>query len=662
MHTFAMNTTTIETPHAARQHDISLQVSVVFHAPSGARCNPRRLASLLEELSHHEHAGSCEVLLDGIDPGDDGFREITQQHDLATHADASSATGEAEGLNAAVQSARGEIVVLVDGRAFLRPGALSALIDAVHQDAQLACVAPTEHDADLNDTDLDRWVRLFRRLPDAPAMAWRQDLFERMGGFDPSLSHHYRADFLLRAAESAPMLLLDRSLGTLPSVKDEIPLLQARLDEGHGVANTAMDRFLSKNSAPFFLQDRIAPVFFKRTQRVLDMLRMLQAGERPDPEALLQATAVYALLAIRLDELPNAREIVDAVCEILPEQRDLVRIYKKLLLSFTIENAPSQDDIARVEGVPEGPKVVVATPLFNQGRYLEEAIRSVLNQTYRNWEMVIVDDDSTDDSFEQARAMLAKFDDPRLTLLHQENSGLGATRNKAIKASDGEYVVCLDADDMIAPDYFAIALDMLHTHRNAGWVNVKTLVFGGSNHLAWKDDFDFTQCLIASASACTSMLRREALAEVGYFREDLTAREDWEVWLSLLDHGWSYVTTEAPLFFYRHALKRPGMMPLSNVPSKEEVISLHPWWFRTDLDETIRLKAYLEYTTVRFSPWFLNRANIERVLPVLGDREAFLQVMAQIRSGYPAIAKPKRWQNAPDDSYIATRKKKYGIL
>lgn len=656
-------------------------VTIIYSIPREGRLNAKRLGALLGEAIKAQP--DIEALLACQAPLDDHAAEavgtLAQQYSSFRVLDIQPSTSAGAMLNQAVEEAGAERIIIVDGRAYLKPGAVALLLQEAADASADSLVytlsqqgkrgAPPTPSRDAGALD-----HLFLRMrrPSHPVFAvWTKSLHVKLGGLDTALQHYAVADFMLRAAVLSRLVMMDSALEAVVTLTDASMLApdqekttykQQLLDEENRVVDRAFTAFLDgRMDDSAFSIPRLARELKTRSEATSAMINALQNGRQCAVEDFAHAFFCHGLLAMRLAQLDTARTIMETAQLVASERRDITRLYKLLLLRYPMDDAPQPDDITRIEQPPSGPKIVVATPLFNQGKYLREAVGSVINQTYPNWEMVIVDDGSTDDSYEQARALLAELDDPRLTLISQENSGLGATRNRAIKASDGSYVVCLDSDDMIAPDYFAIALDMLHTNQHAGWVNVKTLVFGGSHHVAWGEDFDFIQCIIASASACTSMIRREALEGVGYFREDLTAREDWEVWLCLLDHGWTYVTTRVPLFFYRHAIQRPGMKPLSNIPSKEEIISLHPWWYRFELDEQTRLKAYMEFNTVRFSPWFLNTDNIQRVLPVLGDREAFLKVMEQIKSEYPPITKPKRWQNAADDCYITTRKKKYGI-
>jgi glycosyltransferase involved in cell wall biosynthesis len=96
--------------------------------------------------------------------------------------------------------------------------------------------------------------------------------------------------------------------------------------------------------------------------------------------------------------------------------------------------------------------VSVITPLYNQGQYLEEAILSVINQTYKNWEMIICDDCSTDNSFQIAQQLVQKYSHYPIKLIcNPQNMGVSAARNNAIQNARGYYIVPLDSDDMLVP-------------------------------------------------------------------------------------------------------------------------------------------------------------------------------------------------------------------
>lgn len=110
--------------------------------------------------------------------------------------------------------------------------------------------------------------------------------------------------------------------------------------------------------------------------------------------------------------------------------------------------------------------ISVIIPVYNAGKFLGECIESVLAQTYDNFEIIIINDGSTDSSVEIVKEYITK--DSRIKLFHQENAGPSAARNHALKEASGEYVMKLDADDFVSSDYMSEAIRrMLETEADA---------------------------------------------------------------------------------------------------------------------------------------------------------------------------------------------------
>lgn len=127
-------------------------------------------------------------------------------------------------------------------------------------------------------------------------------------------------------------------------------------------------------------------------------------------------------------------------------------------------------DLKMVKGM-----ISVVIPVYNAEKYLQETIQSVLNQTYQNFEIVAVNDGSSDHSLE----ILQQFDDARLRIISKDNSGVSDTRNVAIEAAEGEYVCFLDSDDYLAPQYIQRLYDTAIAH-DADMVVCNYTTFRGS--------------------------------------------------------------------------------------------------------------------------------------------------------------------------------------
>lgn len=120
----------------------------------------------------------------------------------------------------------------------------------------------------------------------------------------------------------------------------------------------------------------------------------------------------------------------------------------------------------RLQNEQEQPVCSVIIPLYNKARYLQRAVESVLFQTYVFFELIIVNDGSTDNGVEVA----GSFDDPRILLIHQDNFGPGAARNKGIAYARGKYVAFLDADDEWLPSFLSVAVGFLDDHGDVATV------------------------------------------------------------------------------------------------------------------------------------------------------------------------------------------------
>jgi glycosyltransferase involved in cell wall biosynthesis/GT2 family glycosyltransferase len=195
------------------------------------------------------------------------------------------------------------------------------------------------------------------------------------------------------------------------------------------------------------------------------------------------------------------------------------------------------------------PDVTVVIPCFDQGPFLHDALRSVFEQTFASWEVVVVDDGSTDP---ETVAVLDALDLPRVRVLRQANRGLPGARNAGIRAARGRFVVPLDADDEIAPDFLARLEHALQRAPGAAFAQCWSELFGEQSALWVPRPYNPYQLLLSNSVVGCVLLRRQAWEAVGGYAEDMrSGNEDWDLWLRLLDAGWEQVTVPAPLFRYR---------------------------------------------------------------------------------------------------------------
>ncbi len=195
------------------------------------------------------------------------------------------------------------------------------------------------------------------------------------------------------------------------------------------------------------------------------------------------------------------------------------------------------------------PDTTIVIPCFNQGEYLDEAIMSVLEQTDQSFEIVVVDDGSTDSV---TLDVLDNLKWPRTLVLRQANVGLPGARNAGIRAARGRFIVPLDADDALEPDYLSVLKAALASSPDAAYAHCNGRYFGDMDAYWLTRPFNPYQLLLSNSVLGCVLLRKDAWEAVGGYDEGMVeGNEDWELWLRLLQAGWDQVKVRQPLFRYR---------------------------------------------------------------------------------------------------------------
>jgi glycosyltransferase involved in cell wall biosynthesis len=188
-------------------------------------------------------------------------------------------------------------------------------------------------------------------------------------------------------------------------------------------------------------------------------------------------------------------------------------------------------------------------PCFNHGAFIGEAIDSVLAQTFHDFEIIVVDDGSTDAATKDA---LSKLTTPRTTVLKTANQGLPAARNHAAGHASGTLFCALDADDKLAPTWFEKAVKVLDERPEMAFVSHWLETFG-DEHWTWAPErCDLPALLARNTVNGAAVVRRAAFEAVGGY--DASMRdgcEDWDFWLRLVERGFEGTIVPEVLFFYR---------------------------------------------------------------------------------------------------------------
>lgn len=195
------------------------------------------------------------------------------------------------------------------------------------------------------------------------------------------------------------------------------------------------------------------------------------------------------------------------------------------------------------------PRVCVVIPCYNHGKYIDEAVQSILNQTFTDVEVIIVDDGSTD-TFTVEK--LKSLNYPKTKVLFQQNSGPVVARNKAIADTNADYILPLDADDYFDRTYLEKAVILLEKNTKVGAVNCNAQAFGVENFII-KPKPGGIENFIIQNNACVSLLyRKKCWNDVGGYSENMrNGYEDWDFWLKVLKKGWKIEVIPEILFYYR---------------------------------------------------------------------------------------------------------------
>lgn len=185
------------------------------------------------------------------------------------------------------------------------------------------------------------------------------------------------------------------------------------------------------------------------------------------------------------------------------------------------------------------PTVSVVMPVYNTARYLSEAVDSILEQTLNDFEFIIVNDGSTDDSPD----ILGRYQqsDKRIRVFHQKNSGLAASLNVGLRAAKGKYIARMDSDDISLQERLARQVEFMDNHPDVGVCGTAFRQFGNINGDSWtmtdpeeiKSRLMFWPCL----GHPTVMMRRELIIKENlYYDIEFKQAEDHELWLRFSQH------------------------------------------------------------------------------------------------------------------------------
>ncbi|CAD0226082.1 glycosyltransferase [Planktothrix agardhii 1806] len=202
------------------------------------------------------------------------------------------------------------------------------------------------------------------------------------------------------------------------------------------------------------------------------------------------------------------------------------------------------------------PVISVIIPVYNGEKTIRETVISVLNQTFSDFELIIINDGSTDSTLD----VVSTIYDSRLKVFSYPNGNLSASRNRGISHANGEYIAFIDADDLWTPDKLEAQYKALQDHPETAvaysWTNCidesSQFLRCGSHKTVNGDAYPNLLVVNILESGSNPLICRKALEKVGEFDSSLTPAEDWDMWLRLAKH-YPFITVPKPQILYRQS-------------------------------------------------------------------------------------------------------------
>jgi glycosyltransferase involved in cell wall biosynthesis len=237
------------------------------------------------------------------------------------------------------------------------------------------------------------------------------------------------------------------------------------------------------------------------------------------------------------------------------------------------------------------PLVTVIMPCYNQARYLPEAVASVVAQAFADWEIIIVNDGSQDDTCAVARQLVKKYEGRRIRLLEKKNGGLAHARNAGIRAAAGAYILPLDADDRIEPAMLEKTVALLEENPRIAIAYTDVAHFGAAEKTIRAAEFDFKGICVNNQLNYCSLFRREAWELAGGYNSNLVwGYEDWDLWIGCGEQG--LVARRIPEALLQYRVKDTSMYTGALARDRElraRIVLNHPALY--DAEKLIEARA-----------------------------------------------------------------------
>ena len=255
----------------------------------------------------------------------------------------------------------------------------------------------------------------------------------------------------------------------------------------------------------------------------------------------------------------------------------------------------------------------VITPCYNSGVFLREALENILDLEYI--EIIVVDDGSKDDD---TLAYLNTLSAKGVKIIHQENAGPAAARNRGVLESTGDYLLFLDSDNLIKPEYISKAIQLFEADDKIGVVYAKPIFFGDVDSEEERfqvQRFNFDRLLIGNYIDMCSFVRRKAWQSTKGFDADNKGCEDWDLWIQLAKNGWKFHFIDEELFHYRvvggsvSTFVQGGAREniLNQISSRHHPVIYQRYKYYARLYRKIQQRPFLFFLKIVYSKYILGK-------------------------------------------------------
>ena len=233
------------------------------------------------------------------------------------------------------------------------------------------------------------------------------------------------------------------------------------------------------------------------------------------------------------------------------------------------------------------PLISVVIPCYNDGAYLPETIARLKKQTYQHFEVIIVNDGSTD---RLTLDVLNEFSEQNIHILHKANGRMSSARNYGVQHAKGSLIVALDADDYFHPQFFEKALKVLEINPDVAVVTSFIQLFGTVKKVSKPRGGNENNFLFSNQCPACAMVRKSSWDAVGGYDETMIyGYEDWEFYIRVTQKGWKIHVIPEILFFYRQTKKSTHAN--DTLPHREEIVAYiiekHKDWYLKKVKELV---------------------------------------------------------------------------